>query len=72
MDLAIPMAGSPQSTSYDKLLWTAQIDAIELDPAWTHGHPTGALNRGLVVAEEIGAMNETSPAYRVAHTPASS
>ena len=69
MDLAIPMAGSPQSTSYDKLLWTAQIDAIELDPAWNHGHLTAALNRGLVVAEEIGAMNETSPAYRVAHTP---
>src|SRR5207248_8884706 len=30
MDLLIPIVGSPQSTSYDKLLWTAQIDAIEL------------------------------------------
>src|SRR3974390_1673256 len=34
MDLAIPMNGSPQSTSFDKLLWTAEIDAIESDPAW--------------------------------------
>jgi homoserine O-acetyltransferase len=68
MDLAIPMAGSPQSTSYDKLLWLSQIDAIELDPAWNHGNPTGPLTRGLTVSEEIGQMNLTSPEYRVAHT----
>src|SRR5256884_4573853 len=43
MDLLIPMVGSPQSTSYDKLLWRAQIDAMELDPAWNHGHPTGPM-----------------------------
>jgi homoserine O-acetyltransferase len=68
MDLAIPMAGSPQSTSYDKLLWNAQIDAIELDPAWNNGNPTGPLNRAFAVSEQIGQMNLTSPAYRVAHT----
>jgi homoserine O-acetyltransferase len=70
MDLAIPMFGSPQSTSWDKLLWTSQIDAIELDPAWNHGNPTGPLTRGLAVSEEIGQMNLTSPAYRVGHTSA--
>jgi homoserine O-acetyltransferase/O-succinyltransferase len=68
MDLAIPMVGSPQSTSYDKLLWTSQIDAIELDPAWNHGNPTGPLSRGSAVSEEIDQMTLTSPAYRVAHT----
>lgn len=68
MDLAIPMAGSPQSTSYDKLLWTAQIDILELDPAWNNGHPTGPMTRGLGISEEIGQMNLTSPAYRVEHT----
>jgi homoserine O-acetyltransferase/O-succinyltransferase len=68
MDLAIPMFGSPQSTSYDKLLWTSQIDAVELDPAWNHGNPTGPLGRGFAISEEIGQMNLTSPAYRVAHT----
>jgi homoserine O-acetyltransferase len=68
MDLAVPMFGSPQSTSFDKLLWTAQIDAIELDPAWNHGNPTGPLTSGFAVSEEIGQMNLTSPAYRVAHT----
>ncbi len=68
MDLGIPIVGSPQSTSFDKLLWTAQIDALELDPAWNNGNPTGPLTRGFVISEEIGQMNLTSPAYRVAHT----
>ncbi len=68
MDVAIPMEGSPQSTSYDKLLWTSEIDAIELDPAWNNGNPTGPLTRGIAVEEEIDSMNLTSPAYRVAQT----
>src|SRR5260370_26648676 len=68
MDLAIPMAGSPQSTSFDKLLWAAEIDAIELDPAWNNGNPTRPLARRFAISEEIGQMNLTSPAYRVAHT----
>jgi homoserine O-acetyltransferase/O-succinyltransferase len=67
-DLAIPIAGSSQSTSYDKLLWTCEIQAIELDPAWNQGNPTGALKRGPALSEEIGSMNVTSPAYRVAQT----
>jgi len=68
MDLLIPIVGSPRSTSYDKLLWTAQIDAIELDPAWNNGNPTGPMDRSLGLVEEIGSMNLTSPAYRVAQT----
>ena len=68
MDLVVPMAGSPQSTSFDKLLWTSEIDAIELDPAWNHGNPIGPMDHGLAVAEEIGSMNLSSPAYRVAQT----
>lgn len=68
MDLVVPMAGSPQSTSFDKLLWTSEIDAIELDPAWNHGNPTGPLTHGIVLAKKIESMNNTSPAYRVAQT----
>lgn len=68
MDLAVPMAGSPQSTSYDKLLWISEINAIELDPAWNNGNPRGPLTSGIALAEEIEAMNVTSPAYRTAHT----
>jgi pimeloyl-ACP methyl ester carboxylesterase len=68
MDIAVPLAGSPQSTSFDKLLWTAEIDAIELDPAWNHGNPTGPLSRGLALSEEIETMNLTSPGYQVTNT----
>ena len=68
MDLSIPIVGSPQSTSYDKLLWTAQIDALKLDPAWNNGNPTGPLTKGVVLLEEIGSMNLTTPAYRVNET----
>jgi homoserine O-acetyltransferase len=68
MDIAVPMLGSPRSTSFDKLHWTTQIDAIELDPAWNHGNPTGPLGRGFALSEEIGSMNGTSPSYRAAHT----
>lgn len=70
MDVAIPMAGSPQSTSFDRLLWTIEIDAIESDPAWNDGNPSKALTKGIALAEEIEDMNSTSPAYRVAHTDA--
>jgi homoserine O-acetyltransferase len=68
MDEVIPLAGSPQSTSYDKLLWTAEIEAIELDPAWDHGNAKGSLKRGMALSAEIDSMNVTSPEYRVAHT----
>lgn len=68
MNQAIPMMGSPQSTAYDKLLWTVQIDAIESDPAWNHGDPKGPIERGFALSEEIASMNQTSPEYRVAHT----
>lgn len=68
MDLALPMAGSPQLTSYDKLLWSAEIDAIESDPAWNDGHPTGPLTRGIALAQEIDRMNLSSPEYRATVT----
>jgi homoserine acetyltransferase len=69
MDVTIPMAGSPQSTSYDKLQWTEMIDAIELDPAWNNGNPTKPMTRGFALAAEIESMNLTSPGYRVRKTP---
>jgi homoserine O-acetyltransferase len=68
MDQAIPIVGSLQSTSYDKLLWMSEIEAVELDPAWNGGKPTGPITRGLAVENEIGDMNLSSPAQRVRET----
>ena len=70
MDVGVPMNGSPQSTSYDKLLWTAEIDALELDPNWKDGNGTGPMTRGFALYNEIASMNLTSPALRVQQTPA--
>jgi homoserine O-acetyltransferase len=69
MDLAIPIMGSPQSTSYDKLLWTSQIDALKLDPEWQAGNGRKPMTAGFAVFSEIGAMANSSPAFRVAQTP---
>ena len=68
MDLGVPMNGSPQSTSYDKLLWTAEMDALELDPNWKDGNGAGPMKRGFALYNEIASMNLTSPARRVAQT----
>jgi homoserine O-acetyltransferase len=68
MDEAIALSGSPQSTSYDKLLWTAEIRALELDPNWRGGKGHAPMTRGFAVYSEIDSMNVTSPPYRVAHT----
>jgi homoserine O-acetyltransferase/O-succinyltransferase len=67
-DLAIALSGSPQSTSYDKLQWNAQIDALELDPKWRNGHGRGPMTKGFGLYNEINSMNSTSPTYRVEQT----
>lgn len=69
MDVAIPMAGSPQSTSYDKLEWTTQIDALKADPEWKDGKGAKPMTAGYRVFAEIESIQITSPAYRVAMTP---
>lgn len=69
MDEVITLAGSPQTTSYDKLLWTSQIDALHLDPEWHDGNGTKPMTSGLLVFNEIGSMSLTTPAYRVQQTP---
>ena len=68
MDEAIPIVGSPQMTSYDLLLWTAELHAIENSDDWDHGNytspPTGAMN----TVADIHTLNLTTPTYRVNHT----
>lgn len=68
MDEAIPIVGSPRLTSYDLLLWTAELHAIECDPKWDHGNYASPPVAGMATVADIHSMNLTTPAYRVTHT----
>ena len=69
MDKAIPIVGSPQLSSYDLLLWTAVLHAIESDPAWQGGEYTSPPSAGLATAADFHALALTTPQDRVQHIP---
>ena len=66
MDVAIPIAGTPQQTSYDMLFWRTEELAILSDPEYMDGKY--AKNPNLELYERIFAMNATSPSFRVQNT----
>ena len=66
MDLAIPIVGTPQQSSYDLLLWNAEADAIKADPEFHGGHYT--VRPKMPMVAYIHSMNLATPAYRVEHT----
>jgi len=67
MDLAIPIVGSSRLTGYDLLLWHAEVDAIEADPAFEHGHYTKAPPIG--AADLLHQMNLGTPAHYARENP---
>jgi homoserine O-acetyltransferase len=68
MDKAIPIMGSPKQTSYDLLLWTAEIQDIEADPAWNGGDYTSPPPAGMKTVADIHYLALTTPQYLVEHT----
>lgn len=62
IDLAVPILGSPQATNFDHLSKQIVIDAIESDFEYHGGHYTK--QPALKLANEIGTMMLTTPAYR--------
>lgn len=68
MDKAVTMVGSPQSTSYDMLLWQASIDAIEEDPDWRQGDYTSPPMAAIKTGAAIHTLAITTPEYRISHT----
>lgn len=68
MDEAIPIVGSPQMTSYDLLLWTAELHAIEFSKDWDNGNYASPPVDAMDTAADIHNLNLTTPAYRVTHT----
>lgn len=66
IDLAVPIVGTPQVTSFDLLSKHIVIDAIEADPAYQGGHYTH--EPPLKLANEIGFQMVSAPQYRNANT----
>ena len=66
MDLAIPIVGTPQQSSYDLLLWTAEKVALQADPDWQAGNYTR--NPALPIVAYLHEMNLSTPKFRVDHT----
>jgi homoserine O-acetyltransferase/O-succinyltransferase len=66
LDKAVPIVGSPQLTSYDLLLWTAEKNAIESDSEWKHGDYQR--QPPLKAVADIHNLALTTPQYRAAET----
>ena len=66
MDLAIPIVGTPQMSSYDLLLWNIELKALESDPAYNHGKYTQRPPLSMVAL--IHNMNLSTPDFRANHT----
>ncbi len=63
MDKAVPVVGSTRLTSYDKLLWTSELDAIE------EGLKAGASAESIgKTIDDIHTLHLTTPDYWVEHT----
>jgi homoserine O-acetyltransferase len=69
VDLAVPIVGTPQVTSFDLLSKQIVIDAIEADPEYKHGRYVAEPQ--LKLANAIGTMIVSAPQYRNAEVPRS-
>jgi homoserine O-acetyltransferase len=69
LDRAVPIVGTPKQTTYDLMLWRAELEATQSDPAWKRGdyrkQPEGAAR---AVAYLHGLALQT-PDFRVRETP---
>ncbi len=66
MDLAVPIVGTPQLSSYDLFLWSAEKQALETDPEYHGGHYTR--RPALPMVGYLHQMNLSTPEFRVDHT----
>ena len=66
-DLAVPIIGTPQPTSYDLLSHTIAEDAMLADPDYKDGK-YGEKEPALKMANELLVMQLSTPQFRVEHT----
>jgi homoserine acetyltransferase len=62
MDEAIPIVGSPRLTSYDLLLYMAELHAIEYSNDWDQGNYTSPPTDAMDAVADIHTLNLTTPA----------
>lgn len=67
MDKIVSIAGSPQLTSWDKLVWRTELLAVEADPEWQNGRYT--TEPKLHLQDSIHALVLTTPEYVADNTP---
>ena len=65
MDKAVPIHGSPKLSFYDLLLWTAEVRAIQNDPAWAEGEYSSPPLNGMKTVAAINSLAVTTPEYVV-------
>ena len=70
MDKIVSIAGSPQLTSYDLLLWNTALLALESDPDWNQGQYTH--QPALHLMNMVQALALQTPQFVVAGTPRAS
>ena len=66
VDRIVPIVGSPQLTSNDLLLWTAELNALESDVAYAKGNYQG--RPPMRAVQDLHALALTTPAYRASQT----
>ncbi len=66
MDVAIPIVGTPQMSSYDLLLWNMELKALVSDPAYKDGKYIQTPPLSMVAL--IHNMNLATPNFRANHT----
>lgn len=66
MDRIVSIVGTPQLSSADLFLWSAEKQALESDPGYAGGHYLR--NPALPLVAYIHQMNLSTPEYRVDHT----
>lgn len=70
MDLAVPIVGTPRLTSYDLLLWQAEVEAAQDDPMFQGGNYSERPKLPLV--EFIHTMNLSTPEHYARTVPRNS
>ncbi|CAN5688614.1 hypothetical protein BH11MYX4_BH11MYX4_49490 [soil metagenome] len=66
VDRIVPIVGTPQLTSNDLLLWTAELHALESNVAYDNGNYRG--RPPMRAVQDLHALALTTPAHRAAET----